>query len=233
MTETRRRIFELDALRGLCILGMVIVHLVLDWHMFIGGFTFSPVFVFVRSWGGVLFILISGICVTLGHHPIKRGAVVLGCGLLVSAVTWGMEFFGFAADVMIWFGILHCLGVCMLVAPVFARLPKWALPVLGLCMIAAGFWVHTLTVEPAYLFPLGLMRADFASADYFPLLPNLGWFLLGMFAGKTLYAPRKTLLPKVNENVFPLPFLCWCGRQSLWIYLLHQPVLFGLFYLLA
>ena len=71
----RKRIWELDALRGLCILGMVLVHLVYDIRDLYGlaDFAYPAVFTFVMHWGSVLFLLISGICVTLGRHPVKRG----------------------------------------------------------------------------------------------------------------------------------------------------------------
>ena len=85
-----------------------------------------------------------------------------------------------------------------------------------------------LTVESLWLLPLGLTTEDFASSDYFPLLPYLGFFLLGAALGRTVYSKKQTLLPKVNSRNFILRFLQWCGRQSLLIYLLHQPVLSGI-----
>ena len=83
-------------------------------------------------------------------------------------------------------------------------------------------------METPWLFPLGLTTGDFASSDYFPLLPFLGFFLLGTVLGRTVYSKKQTLLPRVNSKNFLLRFLQWCGRQSLWIYLLHQPVLSGI-----
>lgn len=86
---------------------------------------------------------------------------------------------------------------------------------------------------PRFLFPLGLMAEGFVSSDYFPLAPNLGWFLLGMILGRTLYKEKRTLFPRVNSGSAPIRFLSWCGRNSLLIYLLHQPILEGLTYLLS
>ena len=37
--------------------------------------------------GGKVFILLSGICATLGSRPVKRGMLLLGAGMGVSAVT--------------------------------------------------------------------------------------------------------------------------------------------------
>lgn len=226
----KERIWELDALRGLCILFMVGIHLVLD----LKGFDYSGswLFNFLRTWGSVLFLLISGICVTLGSRCVKRGAVVFAAGMLCSLVTAGMYFLGFAGrEIIIWFGILHCLGLCMLLWPLFRKLPPlW----LGFCaglLVGLGYWFRSFYVDIPWLFPLGLTTKAFASSDYFPLLPNLGWFLAGAMLGKTVYREKRTLLPRVNAQAAPIRALSWCGRQSLWIYLLHQPILMGLTFL--
>jgi uncharacterized membrane protein len=76
-----------------------------------------------------------------------------------------------------------------------------------------------------YLFPLGFTPYGFVSSDFFPLLPNLGYFLLGSVLGRTLYREKKTLLPRVNENNLIIRFFRFCGEHSLLIYMVHQPVL--------
>ena len=125
--------------------------------------------------------------------------------------------------------ILHCLGLCMLLWPLAKRLPNWGLAVAAVALLALGYWFRTLTVQVPFLFPLGLTAPGFTSSDYFPLLPNLGWFLLGALTGRTLYRRKQSLFPRVPSGAAGIRFLSWCGRQSLLIYLLHQPVLFGLF----
>ena len=231
----KKRIWELDALRGLCVLGMVIIHLIYNLNEMyrIVHWQLPKLFTFLQNWGGVLFLLISGISITLGKHHIKRGLLVCAAGLLISLVTYGMTFFGFSKSVVIYFGVLHCLGICMLLWAVFRHFPRWALLVTGLILTAAGLWIDTLpTVEATWLFPLGFISPTFASADYFPLLPNLGYFLVGAFLGRTVYAHKASLLPRFPAEAWPIRFLSFCGRQSLWIYLLHQPVLSGICFLL-
>ena len=77
------------------------------------------------------------------------------------------------------------------------------------------------------------MYPGFSSSDYFPLLPNFGYFLIGSAIGRLIYRKKETLLPKVNAQSPILRFLQFCGKHSLWIYLLHQPLLTGLFELIC
>ena len=232
----KKRIWELDVLRGVCILGMVVVHLIYDLQTFFSlpFLADSRLFDLIKQWGGVLFLLISGICVTLGSHPVRRGLIVFACGLICSAVTAGMYVLNMAdKSIIIYFGVLHCLGVCMLLWPLFKRLPVWALGLLGLGLTVLGLWISgNVVVDFPWLIPLGLVPEDFASSDYFPLLSNLGFFLVGAFLGKTLYRKKETLLPRVNPANPVLAFFTRLGKWSLPVYLLHQPVITGLLYLI-
>ncbi len=221
----KQRIWELDALRGLCILGMIAVHLVFDMQIPTG-----PAFAFVQNWGGVLFFLLSGLCATLGSRPVRRGAIVLGAGLICTAVTWAGFALGMLPDYMvIRFGVLHCLGLCMILWPVFRKLPVGLRTALGAALAALGIYLtKRVMVSFAGLAWLGLLYPSYSSADYFPLLPYLGFFLLGSVLCNLLYRQRRSLLPKLG-NFWLFRALQWCGRYSLIIYLLHQPLLMLLF----
>lgn len=224
------RIWELDALRGLCILGMLAVHLLFDLTGLTGilRWEIPGWLLFVMDWGGVLFFLISGICATLGSRCIRRGLIVLGCGMAVTAVTVGMSLLGIAhRAIIIYFGVLHCFGVCMLLWYLFRKLPTSTLAVLSVLFIALGLWFRGLTVQSRWLFWLGLTFDGFATSDYFPLLPFLGFFLAGAVLGRLLYKEKKTRFPGIR-----LRFLEWTGRWSLPIYMLHQPIITGLIYLI-
>ena len=211
------RIPELDAARGFCILGMAAVHLIYDLTELYPVLTwqYPPFFLLLKDWGGIAFFLISGICITLGSHPLRRGLIVLGCGLLVSAVTVLM------GAMPIRFGVLHCLGLCMLLWSFFRNFSLKMLCTFGAALWVLGMIFAKITVDAPYLYPLGLTAPDFESADYFPLLPYLGYFLLGAVCGKTYYKRRESLFPHFPQ----LRFLCLCGRHSLFIYLIHQPLL--------
>ena len=231
----KQRIWELDALRGLCILCVIVVHFLFDLQFFIGlNLTLPSWFQFIQQYGGVIFVLLSGCCATLGSRSFCRGLLVFGAGMLISLVTAGMYWLGLAdRTVIVWFGVLHLLGICMMLYPLFRKLPSAPLAALALCILLIGYAITGLRVSAPFLFPFGLVTEHFFSSDYFPLFPQLGWFLLGVVLGRTVYAEKRTLLPGGTQNFFLLRFFCWCGRQSLFIYLLHQPILYGLLELIA
>lgn len=232
----KQRIWELDAFRGLCILGMVAVHFVYDLVDLYGiiHWDYPESFLFIKQWGGVLFFLLSGICATLGRRSFRRGLIVFACGLVVSVATAGMYLLGFAGTGMIiYFGVLHCLGVCMMLWGLLKKAPVWLLLVISGVTIPLGLWLMGFPGIDSYLLmPLGLYWEGFLSSDYFPLLPFVGFFLLGCLLGRLLYKNSTTLLPKVNPRNPILRFLQFTGRQSLWVYLIHQPVLMGICMLL-
>ena len=227
------RIWELDALRGLCILFMILIHLFFDLEFFAGIELGLPDwFYLIQEYGHIFFILISGICATLASRSFQRGIYVFGCGLFISYVTLFAEVFFQMNGIRIWFGILHLLGLCMMLYPLFKKLPHWALALIGLIFVILGFWMETVRVEAIWLFPLGLRSGTvFTGSDFFPLFPGFGWFLLGAALGKSVYRKKQSLLPKVRSTVFPLRFLGFVGKQSLIIYMVHQPVLYAITYL--
>lgn len=74
----------------------------------------------------------------------------------------------------------------------------------------------------------GFTTPDFASADYFPLLPWFFVFLLGTWAGRYVKAGR---LPQWFYTA-KAPRLALVGRHALVLYVLHQPLLYALTMLL-
>lgn len=224
----RRRIWELDALRGLCVIGMVIVHLIYNAAALFGLIPgeLPALFTLIQNTGGTAFLLISGICATLGSRSLRRGTLVLGCGMALTAVTAA----GFALGVcgsgyIIWFGALHCLGLCMIFWQGAKKLSTPVLGLFGIILTILGWRLRSVLVDFPWLIWLGLATPRFVSPDYFPIAPNFGYFLLGAVIGRTLYRQKKSLLPKVDANRFPVSFLRYCGTHSLAIYLIHQPVL--------
>ncbi len=232
MEQTKKeRIWELDAFRGLFIIGMVVVHILYDIkYMFGADVYLPPIYDFVKTYGSALFILLSGICVTLGRHNVKRGATVLGLGIGVTVVMEVLCRFVPSSFAPVYFGILHLLGVCMLLYPLFAKMPWWIVAVLGAAVHGLTRFVERIPVAGEWLLPFGVTYTSMS--DYFPLFPHLGTFLLGVAVGKTVYKNKKGLLPASWGKLAPVKFLSLCGRASLWVYIAHQPVVYGALWLI-
>lgn len=227
--QVKNRIWEIDFLRGLLIPGMVLIHLiydVVDLYGFID-WTYPGWYSLFKNNYGAAFVVLSGLSVTLGSRSIRRGATVFAGGMICTAVTVGMYLLGAAGrGIIIYFGVLHCLGVCMMIWPLFRRAKPWQLVAMGAVLVGAGWVLRThIYIDMPLLLPLGFRYPGFSSSDYFPLMPNLGYFLIGAAAGKLLYADKVTRFPGVNTDGPVIRTLTGWGRQSLLIYLIHQPVL--------
>lgn len=228
----KERIWEIDALRGFMILCMVVVHFIIgaaDGRLF----TVPDWLLLVFSRLGALFVILSGVSAKLGRRSFRRGIIVFACGLLLELGSFIAVQIGVLADGMvIRFGVLHLLGVCMMMWSLMQKSEPWVLLVVGAVIIGVGYWFETFFVTPTFLYPLGLKTRDFCSGDYYPLFPQLGYFLLGGALGKWLYPEKKSLLPKINSDFFLLRFFRFCGRHSLIIYLVHFLLVGGILMLL-
>jgi uncharacterized membrane protein len=130
------------------------------------------------------------------------------------------------------FGILHLIGISIILAYPVIKL-RYENLVLGIVFVALGMFINKVTVGFPWLLWLGLMPARFYSIDYFPLLPWFGVVLIGVFLGNSLY-PHYTRNFNLHDfsNFAVMRFLSFLGRHSLFIYLVHQPVLITVLYLL-
>ena len=181
----------------------------------------SPVMELTRYMIAGSFIAISGVCARLSKRPLRRGLIVLAAALLVSVVTY-------LIGAPVYWGILHLLGVCMLlyaaVRKRWERLPATAACGAALLVFALTFALPVrVRVGVPFLFPLGLRTAAFASADYYPLLP---WGAL--FFAAAAAAERLGDMPPERKYESAPHALAWLSRRSLFIYLVHQPVLLAL-----
>lgn len=232
----RERIWEIDALRGLLILCVIVSHALFYLANVLHSFRLPPLIRFVMQYGGLLFVILSGLSSTLGRRSFRRGLIVFVGGMLLTVGSIIAAQFGWLSeDMIIRFGVLHLLGFCMMLCPLLKKLPDTVLLILGLALLALGYWLDAkgAVTDSRLLFPLGLRYPGFSSGDYFPIAPHLGWFCLGIVLGRRLYAEKKTRLPNVNAETPVLRFLRWCGQNSLYIFVLHLPILGAVMMLLA
>jgi len=241
----QKRFWEIDVLRGIAIVGVVLFHFSYDLAYFAGlfdvGFFRSGLALNIARLGGGVFIFLAGLSLTLSYRRavkaqpsgwglfrkyLGRGAWIFSFGLLITFLTWI-----FVPEDMIVFGILHLIGASIILSYPFLTL-KLPNAVLGLGCIIVGLYLRNFGTEHAYLAWLGI-RPEFFMLDYWPIFPWFGVMLLGIFAGNTLYGERGRTTPGPAPKlpgVRPLTFL---GRHSLLVYLLHQPILIAALILLG
>lgn len=250
-TDKPARVRLLDALRGIAIFLMILHHLTFNvaWIFFDGSsfarFCSAVYDSFVVSdllqpFFQCLFFFLSGAVCRYSRSNYRRGTVAFLLGVAMEVVT-GVVLPAIDADLFagceIRFGILSCLGSCMilwaLVGDGFDRLSR--LPVIKFLMpfLLMGLWllfypITSKTYDVDGLHWLGFASARFYSADWFPILPWIFVFFLGAWAGRFI---REGRLPGWFYRI-RIPFFDFIGRHTLPVYLLHQPVVFGLCYLL-
>ena len=234
--EKKQRIWEIDALRGLLILCVIASHTLFYSSEILGLFELPPLISFVMQYGGLLFVILSGLSATLGSRSLQRGIFVFAAGMVLTLGSYAAVLTGILEqDMIIRFGVLHLLGVAMMLYPLLKKLTSPVLVLFGLAVVGIGYWIELsgLTVDTPLFFPLGLHNREFSSGDYFPMAPHLGWFSLGIVLGRVLYREKKTRLPGVDEKNPFVRFFSFCGRNSLYIFVLHLPIVGGVMFLIS
>jgi len=222
-----KRYPELDAIRGLAVISMILFHLCFDlaffyeWNIPIREGLFS-----LWSRGTAMtFLMVIGVCFVISWQRtlryekyLRRGLIFLFAGMLISLITYLI-----APGAYVKFGIIHMIGVSALLQPLFVRLKGWNI-VLGTVVSIGGIKISEIVTENPFLFPFGITYPGFFSLDYYPLLPWFGFVLTGMGLGFLFYTPRNKFLERMGTLRFP-NWLLWSGKRAFPLYFLHQLVL--------
>ncbi|MFY9174946.1 MAG: heparan-alpha-glucosaminide N-acetyltransferase [Peptococcia bacterium] len=199
-----RRIWELDLLKGIALLLMIYFHLIYDLDLVFQTRVDSGSFFNSLSSkaAGSLFIFTAGISSYLSRNNWLRALKVLGLAMLITTVTYIYN-----PDFIITFGILHFLGTSIILGMIFRKFHPFFLLGLGIALILITPWLSGLAYSDHWLlFPLGLAPGLYPSADYYPLLPWFGVFLLGNGIGKLLYRQKGACSKPLMLIIF-LPYL--------------------------
>ncbi len=236
------RYWEIDLFRGIAIMMMVVFHLLFD----INFYRIMSIEVNSGFWRlfailtASCFVFIVGLSLSISHARsqktlqgadlylkyLKRGIGIFSLGILISIVTYV-----YMGDGFVLFGILHLIGLSIIIAPFFFGFRRLNL-LFALIFVILGGVVAGIEGS-IWLAWIGIHPSSFYSVDYEPLLPWFGVVLMGLYTGMTLYpeGKRQYNLPDIKD---PLgKSLVFLGRHSLLFYMLHQPVIIVLLFLIT
>ena len=213
----KTRFTEIDIARATAIAMMITFHALFQLNYFDiynvnveNGFWWW----FARVTAGT-FIFVAGISLTISYSRsqvfrrfLLRGIKIFCWGLVITLVTWLVM-----RESYVIFGILHFIGVSIILGYLFVRLRLINLGI-GAALIIGGVFLMRTSFSFPWLLPLGLLPEGLRTADYFPLLPWFGIFLIGICAGNTFYPGGERRFkpwPSTSSVTRPLTFL---GRNS-------------------
>jgi uncharacterized membrane protein len=240
--HAKTRYHLLDTFRGVLMVNMVAYHgmwdLVYLFGVKAGWYAGTPKYLWQQfiCWS---FILLSGFCWSMSRNHLRRGLLVFGGGGVITLVTCLLM-----PENRIVFGVLTCIGSCMLLMIPLEKLLRrvnaggGAAASFVLFLLLRNVPSGTLGFERLVIAPLpeGLYRnlltawlgfpyPGFYSTDYFSVIPWLFLFVTGYFLFRLLEAKALNARLFFRGNV---PVLNWIGRHSLLVYMAHQPVLYGM-----
>ena len=242
----RTRVWELDFLRGVSIILMMLDHFAMlialvfgpawfgryltgdsslaefcrwcDWFYFDSEArqVLHPLVVFI-------FFSISGISCTFSRSNFRRGGILAALAIVYSLVTHALAEFVGMPDIIVNFGVLHFYAVCILayaVTDLICRRSELARSLVCAAIVVVVVFVYFFYTPPADT-PTWL-GVVFPPEDFHGN-PSLFYDQAGAALAPVLYARRYSLLPFLDGK-WNIPFN-FVGKHSLWFFILHLPVL--------
>ena len=231
--STPGRVVLLDELRGLTVLSMVAFHASYDLAYIYGvnmpWFTdglFQDIWRCSISW---TFLLLAGWMTHHSNNNVKRGCIYATVALLVWIATTVV-----AVDTPVNFGIIYCMAACTLLYSLVHKAMDRINPALLSALFLIAFFLTRAVPTHVYsmggLAWLGFPYPGFASGDYYPLIPFSFMYLTGASLARWYFSKRNGYPSWMYKNHSRT--LSLIGRNSLAVYVLHQPIVLGLLILI-
>jgi uncharacterized membrane protein len=237
--RSKGRVDSVDVARGVALVAMAGYHLTWDLAHFAlvsPMAPFSPPMRLLSHAIASSFLGLAGVSLALANRDRlnlpgfgRRLLRVAAGAALVTAVTAVAM-----PGLTVWFGILHCIVAASLLALPLVEAPAWASLVLGAAVIAAPVFIQSTAFDPPALLWLGLGQALPNTVDWYPLMPWAGVTLLGLGVARLPGVLAWLSRPgRFRARSAPAKAAAFAGRNSLAVYLLHQPVLSALVWAVA
>ncbi|QBX99750.1 DUF1624 domain-containing protein [Rhodophyticola sp. CCM32] len=226
----------LDLARSAALLGMILYHFTFDLALF--GYL-PPDTAITGVWAAFAklvagsFLFLAGGSLWLAHGrgllwPAfrRRLAMVGGAAALITVATYVAM-----PQSFIFFGILHSIAMCSVIGLAFLRLPGLLTLGCALGVLLLPQYARFELFNTPWFWWTGLGTIWPPTMDYEPIFPWAAPFLAGLGVARML--DRSGWLPRPAVPGAVQRVLAWPGRHSLAVYLVHQPVLIGLLWLVT
>ena len=210
------RIDELDSLKATALVMMLISNFVTDLNYFgVMVVEKGDFWWWLARSTATLFVGVSGFSYFLAHREehifsktFKRTQRLFFWAFTITLMTYFFE-----PDAYVRFGVLHLLAFASIVAFPLVRQPLVAL-------IAGLFFLFIPLFSNENLVWIGMSKTGPFAVDYFPLKPWLGIFFICIALSSQIYSKGESLI----RVQWPEKWLL-LGRNTLLIYVFHQPFL--------
>ncbi len=232
----------IDGLRAVAVFAMIIYHFAWDLGFFnivdqkivnSGGWKLFAISI------GSSFLFLSGISFWLASNQVinfrkffYRLGILVFAALLISLGTYQVD-----PNTFVFFGILHLLSACTLLGILIYRLPTLIILILGIIIILLQPYLISDFYEPKYLAWTGLYSGATGSVDFYGFFPWSSAYIFGLAFSKIFFTKsdasewfnKPLFIRPIRIGIFSKTFF-WIGRNSLLVYLIHQPILILIIY---
>ncbi len=237
------RFVEIDFLRGIAVVGMIIFHVfyILDFLQIRNYEMYENGFLALVRFVQLSFLILAGASLAISRQhqtenniPLKefyrkrwsKALFIFLCGMAISLVTWI-----FTGDKYVRFGILHLIGVSIFLLSFLSEGIIKQL-ILGVIAIILGFIFNEITTQISFLQIFGFSVKNIYALDYFPIFPWIGVIFFGIAVGNILYKNGKRRFGiNLNNKFVKINFtrmISFLGQNSLVIYLSHIPIILAI-----
>lgn len=227
-----RRVVAVDIGRGAAIIAMVVFHFTFDLEFLglipAGTTTQGGWAIFSRTIAGS-FLFLTGVSLVLAHRNgirwrsfLRRSGVIALAAVAVSVATYSVM-----PATFVYWGILHMIVAARFLGLGFLRMPAVVTAIVAVVVFFLPMHVQSGAFDTRWLAWLGFSEIRPRSVDFEPVFPWLAPCLLGIAlakAGEARGLFERLAMPREELSALSRA-IGWAGRNSLAIYLLHQPVL--------
>ncbi|MCB1496423.1 MAG: DUF1624 domain-containing protein [Bauldia sp.] len=233
-----RRFVAIDVAKGIAILAMVVYHFswdLSDNRLIAVDVSVNPGWiVFARLIAGT-FLALVGVNLVMAMRKgfragpyFRRLAIIAAAAVIVTLATLKFE-----PRAFIFFGVLHCIVAASVLALPLLRAPAWLTAVVAAFFLAGPHFLANPFFDSYWWYWLGLSTDPPITVDYVPIFPWFGVVLFGVIAGRFFLDHGDWGLWQWRGEGLVARFLAAAGRWSLAIYLIHQPILVGILFVVA